>query len=251
MAGHSKWANIKHRKEGADKKRGKIFTKVSKEIMVAARLGGADPASNSRLRIAISRARAANMPKDSIERAVKKGSGELGAENYEEVMYEVYAPGGVGIIVDALTDNKNRTTPEMKNIINKNNATLAETNAVSRLFQMRGYIHIDATVISEDEIMELALEAGAEDIKSDSDSHEIFTAPEDYASVAEAITAKEIATNESGVRYLPMDGTEVTAGDAEQARKIMKLIDQLDDHDDVQNVYTNLDVSEELVEQLG
>lgn len=250
MAGHSKWANIKHRKQGADKKRGQIFTKVSKEIMVAARLGGADPASNSRLRIAISKGRAANMPKDSIERAIKKGSGELGADTYEEVMYEVYAPGGVGIIVDALTDKKTRTTPEVKNIINKNNATLAEANAVSRLFQMRGYIHIDASAISEDDLMELALEAGADDVKSDADAHEIITAPEDYASVAEALSAKEIPTNQSGVRYLPLDGTEANVSDAEQARKIMKLIDQLEDHDDVQNVYTNLDVPDDVAAQL-
>lgn len=250
MAGHSKWANIKHRKEGADKKRGKIFTKVSKELMVAARLGGADPGSNSRLRIAISKARGANMPKDSIERAIKKGTGELGADTYEEVMYEVYAPGGVGIIVDALTDKKNRTTPEIKNIINKNNATLADENAVSRLFQLRGYINIPATAISEDEIMELALDAGAEDIKSDADAHEVFTAYEDYAGVAEALAEKEIENNESGVRFLPIEGTEITVSDADQARKIMKLIDQLDDHDDVQNVYTNLDVPDEVLAQM-
>jgi YebC/PmpR family DNA-binding regulatory protein len=250
MAGHSKWANIKHRKEGADKKRGKIFTKVSKELMVSARLGGADAASNSRLRIAISKARAANMPKDSIERAIKKGTGELGADTYEEVMYEVYAPGGVGILVDALTDKKTRTTPEIKNIINKNNATLAEANAVSRLFQLRGYINIPADVISEDEVMELALEAGAEDIKTDPEAHEIYTTYEDYAQVAEALAEKEIANNESGVRFMPLPGTEITVGDLDQAQKIMKLIDQLDDHDDVQNVYTNLDVPDEILEQL-
>ncbi|MCR9143148.1 MAG: YebC/PmpR family DNA-binding transcriptional regulator [bacterium] len=250
MAGHSKWANIKHRKEGADKKRGKIFTKVSKELMVSARLGGADPGSNSRLRIAISKARAANMPKDSIERAIKKGTGELGADTYEEVMYEVYAPGGVGILVDALTDKKTRTTPEIKNIINKNNATLAEANAVSRLFQLRGYINIPADAIGEDELMELALEAGAEDIKSDSDAHEIYTGYEDYAGVAEALAEKEIANNESGVRFMPMEGTEITVADADQAQKIMKLIDQLDDHDDVQNVYTNLDVPDDVLAQM-
>lgn len=250
MAGHSKWANIKHRKEGADKKRGKIFTKVSKELMVSARLGGADASSNSRLRIAISKARAANMPKDSIERAIKKGTGELGADTYEEVMYEVYAPGGVGILVDALTDKKTRTTPEIKNIINKNNAILAEANAVSRLFQLRGYINIPADAISEDEIMELALEAGAEDIKSDAESHEVITGYEDYAAVSEAFTEKEIETNESGVRFLPIEGTEVSVADADQARKIMKLIDQLDDHEDVQNVFTNLDVPDAILAEL-
>ncbi|MEQ9363143.1 MAG: YebC/PmpR family DNA-binding transcriptional regulator, partial [Leptospirales bacterium] len=197
-----------------------------------------------------SKARAANMPKDSIERAIKKGTGELGADTYEEVMYEVYAPGGVGILVDALTDKKTRTTPEIKNIINKNNATLAEANAVSRLFQLRGYINIPADVISEDEVMELALEAGAEDIKTDPEAHEIYTTYEDYAQVAEALAEKEIANNESGVRFMPLPGTEITVGDLDQAQKIMKLIDQLDDHDDVQNVYTNLDVPDEILEQL-
>ena len=250
MAGHSKWANIKHRKEGADKKRGKIFTKVSKELMVSARLSGADPASNSRLRIAISKARAANMPKDSIERAIKKGTGELGADTYEEVLYEVYAPGGVGILVDALTDKKSRTTPEIKNIINKNNATLAEANAVSRLFQLRGFISVPATAISEDKIMELALEAGADDVKSDGEAHEIISATEDYAAISEALAEQEIGTNESGLRFLPLEGTEITVADADQARKIMKLIDLLDDHDDVQNVYTNLDVPDAILAEL-
>jgi YebC/PmpR family DNA-binding regulatory protein len=250
MAGHSKWANIKHRKEGADKKRGQIFTKASKELMVSARLGGADPASNSRLRIAISKARAANMPRDSIERAIKKGTGELGADTYEEVVYEVYAPGGVGIIVDALTDKKARTTPEIKNIINKNNATLAEPNAVSRLFDLRGYINVPADGIVENDLMELALEAGALDFKNDGGAYEIISAPEDYAAVSEALADREIQTSESGVRFLPTPGTEVPVADVDQARKIMKLIDQLDDHDDVQNVYTNLDLPDDVLAAL-
>lgn len=251
MAGHSKWANIKHRKEGADRRRGRMFTKLAKELMVSARLGGSDPNSNSRLRIAISKARSANMPKDNIERAVKKGAGELEGETFEEVVYEVYAPGGVGIVVEALTDKKTRTTPEIKNIIKKNDANLAEQGAVTRLFHISGYISIPGDVISEDDLMEVAVEAGADDIRNDGESFEIITAPEDYSTVSDALSDKEIPTNESGIRYLPIEGTEIPVSDAGQAQKILKLIDLLDEHEDVQAVYTNLDLSDDVMAALN
>ncbi|MCB1307360.1 MAG: YebC/PmpR family DNA-binding transcriptional regulator [Leptospiraceae bacterium] len=250
MAGHSKWANIKHRKDSVDRKRGLLFSKLAREIMVAARLGGTDVASNNRLRIAITKARGANMPKDNIERAVKKGAGELEGQNFEEVMYEVFASGGVGIIVEAVTDKKSRTTPEIKNIINKNNANLAEANAVSRLFQHCGYVQIPENAVAEEALMEVAIEAGAEDVRSGDGIYEIISPPEDFAAISEAINDREIAVNESGIRFLPLDGTEVVIDDAEEARKIMKLIDILDEHDDVQSVYSNLEVSDRVLAEL-
>lgn len=249
MAGHSKWANIRHKKEGADKRRGMMFTKLSKELMVSARLGGSDPAMNPRLRIAISKAKAANMPNDNIDRAVKKGAGELEGQTFEEIVYEIYAAGGVGIIVEALTDKKARTTPEIKSMLNKYNASLAEANAVSRLFETRGQILIDKDKIEEEKLMELAIEAGAEDLKSDADQYDIVCTREEYASVSEAVANAGIETSDSGIRYLPLEGTEITV-DADQARSTLKLLDSLEEHDDVQAVYHNMALSDELMAEL-
>ncbi|HBS03469.1 MAG TPA: YebC/PmpR family DNA-binding transcriptional regulator [Leptospiraceae bacterium] len=254
MAGHSKWANIRHKKEGADKRRGIMFTKLSRELMVSARLGGSDPEMNPRLRIAISKARSANMPNDNIDRAIKKGAGELEGQIFEEVVYEIYAPGGVGLIVEALTDKKSRTTPEIKSMVHKHGANLAEANAVSRLFESRGQIIVpraqeEAGTLEEDQVMEVALEAGAEDMKSDDDSFEILTTPDHYAQVAEAISNAAWQTSESGIRYLPMEGTEIQV-DAEKARNIFDFLEKLEEHDDVQSVYHNMHLSDELYAEM-
>ena len=250
MAGHSKWANIKHRKGAVDAKRGKVFNRLVKELMVAAKLSGSDPDSNPRLRIAMSKARAANMPRDTMERAVKKGAGELEGQNFEEISYEIYAPGGVGIIVDALTDKKSRTTPEIKSMINKHGCNLAEPGAVSRLFLNRGNIVIEKEHATEDELMELVLEAGAEDMVTYDEYYEIFTEPGDYSGVAEALAAKEIPTQVSEIRMIPLEGTEVEVADKDKAGKLMKILDKFEDQDDVQSVVHNANIPDEIMEAL-
>ncbi|HNL03045.1 MAG TPA: YebC/PmpR family DNA-binding transcriptional regulator [Leptospiraceae bacterium] len=239
MSGHSRWANIKHRKEGADKKRGVAFAKISKELIVAARLGGSDPASNARLRISISKARAANMPRDNIERAVKKGAGELEGTTYEEILYEVYAPGGVGILVEGLTDKKSRTTPEIKSILTKYGGNLAMEGAVSRNFTRCGVIVIESQGKSEDEWMEFALDAGADDFVVQEGYFEIRVPVDRYAALQEKLSQKEASVVESGIKFVPLPGTEVEVKDADQATKIQKFLDALEDHDDIQAVSTN------------
>ena len=247
MAGHSKWANIKHRKGAADKKRGQMFTKLSRELMVSARLGGSDPASNPRLKIAISKARGINMPKDNIDRAIKKGAGELEGQTFEEIVFEMYAPGGVGVIAEALTDKKTRTIPEIKSILNKYGWNLAEQGAVSRLFERKGYITIESGGMGEEEVMELAVEAGAEDFRPGEGYYEIFTAPDSYAAVSDALSEKNLEAMESGVRFVPIEGTEVEVSDLEQARKILKVLDLLEENDDVQAVHNNLSLADDVV----
>ncbi|HNN60706.1 MAG TPA: YebC/PmpR family DNA-binding transcriptional regulator [Leptospiraceae bacterium] len=239
MSGHSRWANIKHRKEGADKKRGVAFAKISKELIVAARLGGSDPASNARLRISISKARAANMPRDNIERAVKKGAGELEGTTYEEILYEIYAPGGVGILVEGLTDKKSRTTPEIKSILTKYGGNLAMEGAVSRNFTRCGVIVIESQGKSEDEWMEFALDAGADDFVVQEGFFEIRVPVDRYAALQEKLSQKEASVVESGIKFVPLPGTEVEVKDADQATKIQKFLDALEDHDDIQAVSTN------------
>ncbi len=239
MSGHSRWANIKHRKEGADKKRGVAFAKISKELIVAARLGGSDPASNARLRISISKARAANMPRDNIERAVKKGAGELEGTTYEEILYEVYAPGGVGILVEGLTDKKSRTTPEIKSILTKYGGNLAMEGAVSRNFTRCGVIVIESQGKSEDEWMEFALDAGADDFVVQEGYFEIRVPVDRYAALQEKLSQKEASVVESGIKFVPLPGTEVEVKDADQTAKIQKFLDALEDHDDIQAVSTN------------
>lgn len=241
MAGHSKWANIKHRKDAVDRKRGRIFTRLAREIMVSARLGGADVSSNPRLRIAINKARANNMPNENIERAVKKGTGDVEGMTFEEAMYEAYAAGGVGILVEALTDKKSRTTPEIKNILNKAGGSLAEPNAVSRLFQRVGYMSVPAAESSEEQLMEIAVEAGADDIQREEGYFTVLTPPDAYSDVSEALAEQGIPTENSGVRFIPLEGTDQMVEDAEQARKLLALIEKLEDHDDVQAVYHNMD----------
>lgn len=239
MSGHSRWANIKHKKEGADRKRGAAFTKISRELMVAARLGGSDPASNARLRIAISKARAANMPRDNIERAIKKGAGELEGLVYEEVLYEIFAPGGVGILVEALTDKKSRTTPEIKSMISRHAGSLAAEGAVSRNFERKGLIILDREGKSEDDWMEFALDAGADDFIAQDDYFEIRCEPDHYAALQEKLSQKGAEAVESGIKFVPLRGTEVNIEDEAQAEKVQKFMDALEDHDDVQAVSSN------------
>ena len=234
MSGHSKWATIKHAKGLADAKRGKIFTKFIKEISIAARMGGGDPNSNPRLRTVILKARAANMPKDNIERAIKKGTGEDGGAAYDEYLYEGYAPGGVAVMVEVLTDNKNRAAADVRNIFSKSGGNLGTTGSVSRMFQRKGQIAYDAEKVSEDELMEVALEAGADDIVNEDGVITVTTAPDAFADVLDALNEKGYESLSAEVAMVP---DAYTAVDAETAAKVQKMIDKLEENDDVQNVY--------------
>ncbi len=244
MSGHSKWSTIKRKKGAADAKRGKIFTKLIKEITVAARMGGGDPEANPRLRTAIAAAKSENMPKDNITRAIKKGTGELEGVNYEESTYEGYGPGGVAILVESLTDNKNRAVADIRHIFNKHGGNLGENGCVSWMFDKKGYINIEKSVIDEDSLMEVALEAGAEDVREDGDNFEVITAPEDFESVKQAIEKASISYVEAEVTMLPQNITSLKGKEAEQ---MIRLMDALDDCEDVQKVYTNADIPEEMV----
>ena len=234
MSGHSKWATIKHAKGLADAKRGKIFTKLIKEISIAARMGGGDPNSNPRLRTVIIKARAANMPKDNIERAIKKGTGEDGATAYEELVYEGYAPGGVAVMVEVLTDNHNRAAADVRNIFTKNGGNLGTTGSVSRMFQRKGTIEFDAEKVNEDDVMEVALEAGADDVNNEDGVITVTTTPDAFSAVADALNEKGFESLSADVGMVP---DAYTAVDKETAAKVQKLIDRLEDNDDVQNVY--------------
>jgi YebC/PmpR family DNA-binding regulatory protein len=241
MSGHSKWASIKHKKGALDAKRGKIFTKIIKEITVSARMGGGDPEANPRLRTAVLKAKSANMPKDNVERAIKKGTGDLEGVDYVELTYEAYGPSGVAILIDALTDNKNRTAADVRSILTKGGGNLGESGCVSYLFQRKGVINFDGSKYSEDQIFEAALEAGAEDVSSEGESIEVITAPEDFETVLEALTQAGFEHEMAEVSKVP-DAT--IALDEDGTRKALRLIERLDDHDDVQSVATNLDIPE-------
>ena len=241
MAGHSKWANIKHRKQNADKQRGVLFSKIAKELMVATRLGGSDLQSNTRLRIAVARARACNMSSSTIERSIKKGAGELEGVEYEEISYEVFAPGGVALIVECLTDKKSRTTPEIKNILSKQGANLSEANAVSRLFERRGLVIVPCESVSEEKLFEIAVEAGAQDVQREGEVFLVLSSEKDYASLSESLAlAKLPLTEDSGVKLLPIENTQVTIKNQKQVDKVLELINLLEEHDDVQAVHSNL-----------
>ena len=227
-------ATIKHAKGLADAKRGKIFTKFIKEISIAARMGGGDPNSNPRLRTVIIKARAANMPKDNIERAIKKGTGEDGATAYEELVYEGYAPGGVAVMVEVLTDNHNRAAADVRNIFTKNGGNLGTTGSVSRMFQRKGTIEFDAEKVNEDDVMEVALEAGADDVNNEDGVITVTTTPDAFSAVADALNEKGFESLSADVGMVP---DAYTAVDKETAAKVQKLIDRLEDNDDVQNVY--------------
>ena len=241
MSGHSKWATIKHAKGAADAKRGQLFTKFIKEISIAARMGGGDPAANPRLRTAILKARAANMPKDNIERAIKKGTGELGGAVYEEKLYEGYGPGGVAILVEVLTDNNNRAAANVRNIFSKSGGNLGATGSVAYMFNRKGVIEYDAEAVKEDEVMEVALEAGAEDIVTEDGVITVTTDPADFEGVLEVLQGKVYELFSAEVAMVPDMYSSV---DTETATKLQKLIDRLEEDDDVQNVYTNADFPE-------
>ena len=241
MSGHSKWATIKHAKGAADAKRGQLFTKFIKEISIAARMGGGDPAANPRLRTAILKARAANMPKDNIERAIKKGTGELGGAVYEEKLYEGYGPGGVAILVEVLTDNNNRAAANVRNIFSKSGGNLGATGSVAYMFNRKGVSEYDAEVTNEDEVMEAALEAGAEDIVNEDGVITVTTDPGAFETVLEALQGKGYESVSAEVAMVP---DMYSAVDMETAGKLQKLIDRLEEDDDVQNVYSNADYPE-------
>ena len=241
MSGHSKWATIKHAKGAADAKRGQLFTKFIKEISIAARMGGGDPAANPRLRTAILKARAANMPKDNIERAIKKGTGELGGATYEEKLYEGYGPGGVAILVEVLTDNNNRAAANVRNIFSKSGGNLGATGSVAYMFNRKGVIEYDAEVVNEDEVMDAALEAGADDIVTEEGIITVTTDPASFESVLEVLQGKGYESVSAEVAMVP---DMYSAVDTETATKLQKLIDRLEEDDDVQNVYTNADFPE-------
>jgi YebC/PmpR family DNA-binding regulatory protein len=241
MSGHSKWHTIKHKKGALDAKRGKLFTKLIKEITVAARSGGGDPDSNARLRKAISDAKGANMPNDTIDRAVKRGTGELEGVNYEEITYEGYGPGGVAIMIDSMTDNRNRTVAEIRHIFSKNGGNMGSSGSVSYLFDKKGYIIVDKAAKSEDELFELVIEAGAEDLRDDEDNFEIITAPENFDAVLSAVKGAGVEPQVAEVEMVPQNYIKLEGQDAKQ---MLKLMESLEDHEDVQKVSANFDISE-------
>lgn len=247
MSGHSKWSSIKHKKAATDAKRGQAFTKVIKEITVAARGGGGDPTSNARLRTAIASAKAVNMPQDNVTRAIKKGTGELPGVSYEEFTYEGYGPGGAAIILEIMTDNKNRTVADIRHMFSKHNGNLGESGCVAWMFNKKGLIVIDSDKVDEDKLMEIALNAGAEDMQRNEDVFEITTLPEDLESVREAIEKEGIEISLAEVSRIPQTTVNLEGKHAEQ---MLKLMEKLEDHDDVQHVFANFDIPDEVMENI-
>jgi len=241
MSGHSKWATIKHKKGAADAKRGRLFTKLIKEITMSARLGGGDPNGNPRLRKAIDDAKAVNMPADNIKRAVQRGTGELPGVSYEEITFEGYGPGGAAVLIEAMTDNKNRTLPEIRTIFSKNGGNLGESGSVRFLFQKKGLITIDKDKATEDQVMEAAIEAGAEDARLAGDVHEVVCAPEVFPEVKAKLESRGLSLAVAEISMLPT--TEVKL-DSRKAEQMMRLMEALEDHDDVQHVWANFDFEE-------
>jgi len=241
MSGHSKWASIKHKKSAVDAKRGKVFTKIIREISVAARAGGGDPDANPRLRTALLKAKLANMPKDNIDRAIKKGTGEMEGAEYAELTYEAYGPGGVAILIEVLTDNRNRTAAEIRHILSRAGGNLGESGSVAYLFKRKGLIVYDGEQFGEDAILEVALDAGAEDVAKTDGEIEVITEPDDFESVLEAMEKGEFTHLSAEVTMLADAQVSVAEDKLSQA---LRLIDALEDHDDVQNVSTNLDIPE-------
>ena len=248
MSGHSKWSKVKHVKAVQDVKKGKIFTKIIKEISVAARVGGGDPDGNPRLRAAILAAKQANMPGENIKRAIQKGTGELPGVAYEEITYEGYGPGGVALLVEVLTDNKNRTVSEIRHVFSRNNGNMGEAGCVSWMFAKKGTILVDKTAVDEEKLMEIALEAGADDIQEDSGNFEILTAPENLEKVTNALSSNNVPVISSETAMVPQTWIKLTGKEAQQ---ILKLADALEDHDDVQHVWANFDIEEEELVQLA
>jgi len=247
MSGHSKWAGIKHKKAIVDAKRGKIFSKLIREITVAARTGGGDPSINARLRQAIERAKEANMPADNIKRAVQKGTGEIPGVSYEEIIYEGYGPSGVAILLNILTDNKNRTTSEVRHLFERNGGHLGGAGSVAWIFEKKGFITVDSNKCSEDELMEVALEAGAEDLRREGDTFEIIASLADFEKVKKAVKEKGIEYNLAEVTMIPKSVKKL---DTQVGKQLLRLIDALEEHDDVQHVYANFDIPDEVIEEM-
>jgi len=241
MSGHSKWHSIKHKKGATDAKRGKLFTKFIKEITVAARTGGGDPDANARLRKAILDAKAGNMPNDTIDRAVRRGTGAEEGVNYEEITYEGYGPGGVALLIEAVTDNRNRTVAEIRHMFSKNGGNLGEAGSVGWLFEKKGYIVVDKTAKPEEELFEIAIEAGADDLRDDEDNFEIITSPENFEGVQSAITAAGIEPQMAEVSMVPQTYVKL---EGSSAQTMLRLMEAIEDHDDVQKVYANFDIDE-------
>jgi len=246
MSGHSKWASIKHKKAAIDAKRGQLFTKLIKELTAAARSGGGNQETNIRLRAAVQKAKESNMPSDNIEKAVMRGTGELPGVTYEEATYEGYGPSGIAILLEAVTDNKNRTTAELRNIMSKRGGNLAASGSVSFLFAKRGYITIEKSVIDEEKLMNIVLEAGAEDLKSEGDVHEVTTQPQDLEVVRDALAKAKVPFQSAEVTMVPSTTIRVT--DKVTAQTILGLMDALEEHEDVQHVYSNFDIPDALME---
>jgi len=248
MSGHSKWSSIKHKKGAADAKRGKIFTKLIREISVSARAGGGDPDGNARLRTAIAAAKAENMPKDNIERAIKKGTGELEGTHYEETVLEGYGPNGVAIIADVMTDNKNRTIAELRHAFTKHNGNIGTTGCVAWMFSKKGLISLDKDKVDEEKLMEVALEAGAEDINDEESTLEIITEVKDFETVRDALDKNGLSYVFAKVSMIPQNTVKLQDKEAEQ---FLKLVEALEDSDDVQDVYSNCDISDEVMEKIS
>ncbi len=248
MAGHSHWAGIKHKKALIDSKRGRLWSKLSKAIIVAARTGGGDPATNLALRYAINDAKAVSMPKDNIERAIKKGTGDLAGNQLEEIIYEGYGPSGVAVLCDVLTDNRNRTAPELRNLFERHSGKLGATNCVAWMFDRKGLIVIAKDAIDEEKLMELALEAGADDVTTEQQTYEVTSEPEAFSDVSAAIEAANLPTELCKISRIPRDTVDL---DSDSAKKVLKLLEALDDHDDVQNVYANLNIPADAMAEMG
>lgn len=244
MAGHSHWAGIKHKKALVDNKRGKLWSKISKAIIVAAKMGGGDPATNSRLRVPLADARAARMPKDNIERAIKKGTGELGGAEVEATIYEGYGPGGVAVMCDILTDNRNRTAPEIRKLFEKHNGKLGSTGCVAYLFERKGLFVFSSDTISEERLMEFALELGADDVQNRAGKLELTCDPDRYADLADALEKAGMEPQVAEITRIPNNTVLL---DAENCRHVLKLMEELDDHDDVQNVSANFDIPDDVL----
>ena len=249
MSGHSHWAGIKYKKAANDAKRGRVWSKLARVLIVAAKAGGGDPSQNLTLRYAIDKAKAANMPKDTIAKAIKKGTGESGTANFEDVLYEGYGPGGVAIMIEALTDNRNRTAPEIKKIFEKKNGSLGTSGCVNWMFHKKGLITVNKTAIDEDALMEIALGAGADDMNLLGDVFELTCEPAAYESLKKALEEKEIATEIAEISMVPQN--TIPVNDEPTAKKILDLMEMFEDHDDVQNVYSNFDIPDEIVSQIS
>jgi len=248
MSGHSKWATIRRKKEKVDAARGQVFTRLIRELTIASRLGGSNPMSNARLRSAVDAAKAANMPSDNIERAIKKGAGELEGQILEEVRYEGYGPGGVAIIVECVSDNRNRTASDVRHVFTKRNGNMAEAGAVAWMFERRGYLTLEADQGTEDEIMEIAIEAGADDVRGDGTVWEVFTSPEDLYKVKAAIEARKKKVSSAEISYIPKTTMKV---ESDKAQSLVNLIDALEELDDTQHVYSNFEMDDSVMESLS